>query len=423
MLKLNYSYKKIWFYSLFFICFIYILMRPVLIAYITPAFKYLFILVLVLATVTAVTKKKIVNQIGFKELSFLALFYIYVLANGWYFGNTELLYYAWERYVFLTLPIFIIPFINIRINWKLVLGCLTVYGVIDSFLSMYEFITKTPLFPLANISENVSIQMSSYKIIRTYGLNGNYFLLAEILCVCGFAAYYLYKFEKKRIFFLGLIIISIGVLTTGSRGYYVSYAVGLFVLYFSEARYRSISPTQLLKIVVIILAVLLGLWFLLGTKYTFGIPSVDTILTRMRQIFAWTGEDANEARLLKWQWALEQWSHGFWFGNGACCTDTRFSGFISVTESGLLKRLVELGLAGTILQYCTIFYPLAKGINKYKKAVYKDPMVIFFLTVIISFLVEDLTLQRYTELEYTIILWCSIAYISYCQKDGKGGGA
>ena len=101
----------------------------------------------------------------------------------------------------------------------------------------------------------------------------------------------------------------------------------------------------------------------------------------------------------------------------SCSTDTRYSGFISVTESGLLKRLVELGLVGTVMQYYTFFHPLIKGLKEYNKAIKKNPMVIFFMTVILCFLVEDLILQRYTELEYTIILWCSVSYISYCQKD------
>lgn len=417
MLKIKFKYKKVVFNCIFYTCLLYILMRPVLITYITPAFKQLFILTLVISTIIAITHKKIISLIGIKELISLTLFYIYVMINGWYFSNTELLYYGLERYVFLTLPIFIIPLINTRINWLYVLKYLTVFGILDSLISIYEFFTHNAVFPLANISENISIQMSNYKIIRTYGLNGNYFLLAEILCVCGFAAYYLYKFEKKRSALFALIIISIGVLTTGSRGYYVAYWIGLLVLYLGEAKYRYISQLQLFKIVFIILMALLALWVLLGTDYMLGIPSVDTIITRMRQIFAWTGEDANEARLIKWQWSIEQWKNSFLFGYGACSTDTRYSGFISVTESGLLKRLVELGLAGTVLQYYTLFHPLIKGLKKYNKDVDTNHMVIFFLSVISSFLVEDLILQRYTELEYTIILWCSISYISYCQKD------
>lgn len=417
MLKINFNYKKAGFNCIFFICLLYILMRPVLITYITPVFKYLFILTIIITFMIAISHKKIITLIGFKEIICLILFYVYVVVNSWYFGDSELLYYGLERYIFLTLPIFIIPLINTRINWLYVLKCLTAFGIIDSLISIYEFITYNAVFPLANISEDISIQMSNYKIIRTYGLNGNYFLLAEILCVCGFAAYYLYKFEKKRSALFALVIISIGVLTTGSRGYYVAYMVGLLVLYISEAKYHYISQSQLFKVVFIILIALLALWFLLGTNYMLGIPSIDTILTRMRQIFAWTGEDANEARLIKWQWSSQQWKNSFWFGYGACSTDTRYSGFISVTESGLLKRLVELGLVGTVMQYYTFFHPLIKGLKEYNKAIKKNPMVIFFLTVILCFLVEDLILQRYTELEYTIILWCSVSYISYCQKD------
>lgn len=418
-MKTKINLNKLRFNSLLFVCLIYILMRPVLITYVTPAFKYVFILVLVSSFGLAMLHTSIIRLIGNVEIILIFMFYLYVVLNGLISGGVELLYYGVERYIFLSFPIFVIPFINDKINWRGVLKFLTVFGVVDALFSIYEFMTRVQIFPRANVLENITIQMSNYTIVRTYGLNGNYFLLAEILCVCGFAAYYLFKFEKNTKSLICLIIISIGVLTTGSRGYYISYVAGLLILFFSDATHKHISYTQILKFLAVCLLVVFALWFLLGTNYTFGISEVDTILTRIRQIFMWTGEDANNARLAHWDWALGQWKNNFFFGNGVCCTDTRYSKYVSVTESGVLKRLVELGLVGTVLQYMTLLYPLVRGIKKYRKSTFKDPMAIFFLTIIISFFIEDLILQRYTEFEYTIILWCSIAYVAYRQRSNN----
>ena len=129
----------------------------------------------------------------------------------------------------------------------------------------------------------------------------------------------------------------------------------------------------------------------------------------------WTGDSSNSARIQHWLYALNEWQSSFLFGNGACCTDTRYSGFKAVTESGILKRLVELGLIGTILQYTTMFIPLLKGIKNIKLKV-ENEHTLFFLSVIICFFVEDIVLQRYTALEYTIIIWTSLSMIAYSTR-------
>ena len=195
-MRIKFNLNKLFFYSLFFLCLIYILMRPVLVTYVFSASKYIFILIIVLCAFIAILNKSIIKKIGSVEILLLITFYFYVVMNGLIAGGNELLYYGVERYIFLTLPIFIIPFINKKINWDTILIFLVLFGVVDASFSIYEFMTRVQLFPRANVLEDVTIQMSNYTNVRTYGLNGNYFLLAEILCVCGFAAFYLFKFKK-----------------------------------------------------------------------------------------------------------------------------------------------------------------------------------------------------------------------------------
>ena len=102
-------------------------------------------------------------------------------------------------------------------------------------------------------------------------------------------------------------------------------------------------------------------------------------------------------------------------GHGACCTDLSYSGYISVTESGVLKRLVELGIIGTVLQYLTMITPIAHGIKKIRSNK-SNPTVLVAIGVLAAYFVEDCVLQRYTSPEYTMILWFSIAYIAYAKN-------
>ena len=129
-------------------------------------------------------------------------------------------------------------------------------------------------------------------------------------------------------------------------------------------------------------------------------------------IFDWTGDSANSARIDHWNWAIKYWKESPLFGHGACCTETRYSGYISVTESGFLKRLVELGLIGTVLQYLTMLIPLLKGINRYRRAEIGGASILFF-SILLAFFVEDLILQRYTGMEYTIISWTILSCLAY----------
>lgn len=415
-MRFLFNRKKIVFIILFGICLVYILMRPVLDVYISSSYKFIFIIILVMTAGIGFMSTQVRRKIGTNEIVLMILFYIYVIINAFVCGRTELLYLGIERYIFLTLPLFAMPIVYKRLNWQKLLKVLSIFGIIDAICSIIEFVTHRALFPAANVDSRVEMHMSSYHIVRTYGLNGNYFLLAEILSVCGLASFYLIRFKHERKWIIAFAIITIGVLSTGSRGYYVSYGVGLLIMYLSENNHMKVTRKQLYKFFVLVIIICMVLYFLIGTNILTGNEKVDQIVVRFRMIFNFTTEDGNIGRISKWKWAIQEWANNPLFGNGACCTDTRYSGYYMVTESGVLKRLVELGLVGTILQYTTMFIPLYKGIKKYLRNGRKDSIVVLCLSILACFLVEDTILQRYTGVEYTIILWALIEYIAYEQK-------
>lgn len=394
-----------------YICLIYILLRPFLNTYVTEYIKYFFIFFMVYYAFIGIINNKINKKIGFLEIFLCVIFIFYVIISSLFMGGLELFWYTMERYIFYMIPIFVIPVIKGRVNWNKLLSILTWYGVIDSIVSIIEFITHKQIFALGGVRHNI-VQLYGDDSIRTFGLNGNYFLLAELLCVCGFASIYKTIFMRQKKELWKFIIISIGIFTTGSRGYYVAYFVGICVIFFMYNIEKGISANTFFRIVIAVLLVFFILCFVFFTNINIGISGIDTILARLRSITDFNHNLANVERVRHWTMSFDRWKRHPLFGNGASFTDVRYSKFEFVTESGLFKRLVELGIVGTLLQYITMIIPLYKGIEKYKKNKIINKIMVFFFAVIAAFLTEDLVLQRYGEIEYTIIMWSSLSFIS-----------
>lgn len=402
--------RKILFEICFHICLLYLLMRPVLTDYVSEVFKYFFLLCVLWNVFSVIVNGKMVKYLGWTQFCFCGLFGAYTIIGSIVYGGYELFRLSAERYIFYMFPILVLPYINAQLNWDRILSFLAIFGVIDSFVSFVEFFTMRQMFPISGVENTRVLQFNGS--IRTYGLNGSYFILAEILCLCGLAAFFLLKFRRKRIYMINFIVISAGVLSTGTRGFYVAYFVGVLILYLADWHSKW-SRKTLIRILAVSLLGFVCLWILLGTNFLTGNSTIDKLLIRARSIFDWTTENANITRINLWKKALENWKNHILFGNGPDCTSTNYSKALPVTESGLLKRLVEFGLIGTILQFSTMFYPLIIGLKRYRVSQNRNPMTIFMIALLGSFLFEDLILQMYTGLEYTILVWTAIGFIYY----------
>lgn len=399
-----------------FICLIYILLRPFLNTYVTEYIKYIFILVMVYYAIKGSTNKKILKEIGYVEIFLYVLFMLYALLSSILVGGSELLVYSMERYVFYTIPLFVIPVIQHKLKWDNILIFLSWYGVVDSIISIIEFVIHRQLIPLEGVTHSV-VQQFGDNSIRTFGLNGDYFLLAELLCLCAFSSLYLFIRWYKKIDLLKFVLISFGIFTTGSRGYYVAYSVGLAIFYILF-NLNAGKPSQfIVKMGFAVSIIIMFLIFLFMTNIKTSISSIDTILDRTRSILDFSDNYANVERQQHWLYSINKWKTHPILGNGASITDMRYSGFEKVTESGFLKRLVELGIVGTILQYLTMIVPLIKGYKLFRgKKDFVNLMYIFFFSLIVTLATEDMVLQRYGEAEFTVVMWTSLAFISTYKK-------
>lgn len=395
-------------YFMFYICLIYILARPVLTNYVSEAFKYFFILIVGGCIGICVANRKYLGKIGKMDVVLYSLFSIFALLSALIAGGLELFILTFEHYVFFAFPIFLFPFLKDKFNWDIIVKFLIYFGILESVISFIEFSTQKKMFPIANSGNNMVLQYNGS--IRTYGLNDSYFILGLILCIGGLAAYYHIKYKRNRKYYLHLILISVGILTTGSRGWYVSYAFGLLVLYLSDHDV-GFTKKKLIKFLCIFVLTVFIICIILFSNLTTGISSIDLILLRIRNIFDWTNDSANTTRIMIWAESIKKWGRHFLFGNGTEITDLDYSYTLGVTESGLLKRLVELGLLGTILQYSTMLYPVCIGLRKSRKN--RNPLVYYCIAVFVALSAEDFVLQFYTGIEFTVIIWWAIGFIRY----------
>lgn len=385
---------------------VFILARPVAGIFTHDMIKYIFIFISILGLIISFLHARTMKVLGINYILLLLLWILCVFISALYNGGVELFMIAFEDFIFWMIPIILIPCFYKKIKWDNILIFLSYFGCVDSCVSFIEFTTNKVMFPIGNEKQMV---MQYNGTIRTYGLNGSYFVLAEILCLCGLAALCLIKFKKKKIYLINFVIITMGVLSTGTRGYYVAYAVGVCFIMLSDISKR-ISINRIIVIVGLILFVLLGLYIVIFTDIiNFKDNSLNLIIERIRNIFNWTGESANVVRVGIWKKSLELWKTKPLFGYGAGSTSLQYSKTLGVTESGFLKRLVEFGLVGTILQYATFFYPIFKNIGKIKKC--NDPIIIFWCAFIISSIIEDSILQMFGGIEYTLLIWIALGYI------------
>lgn len=390
-----------------FISLIYVLLRPFLNTYFTEGVKYIFVLVIVYYVLLFLTNKRLLKKYSI-PLCFTAIFWVYVSISSLSHGGFELLTYSLERYMFYTTAFFVFPVATTKINWKFLMNFMILYGVVDAFFSITEFITHKQILAIGGVTHNV-VQLYGDNSIRTFGLNGDYFLLAELLSVCAFCSFYMYKETVKKSYLIAFLIVAVGIFSTGSRGYYVAFSLGMLAFLYCDMKKRGVNKYFIIRTFALAFLALSMVIFIFFTNISIGIGAVDTVLNRFRSITDFSDNAANVTRYKIWIESLNEWKNHLWFGNGASSTDMRYSLFKGVTESGVLKRLVELGLIGTLLQYLTMFYPLLHGIKEYTASRPGHTINILFISIIVMLMTEDCILQRYGEIEHTVILWFAIS--------------
>ncbi|GKU27284.1 membrane protein [Clostridium folliculivorans] len=351
------------------------------------------------------------------------IFFLYVVANGVLFHNNIRLFYGGYQYIVYYLIFFTLySFVEIRlldIFMKFILGI----NFISSCIMIYEFITKKNIIE----TEGTKMAFNGVTIVRAKAFFGSFLNAGVVLCICCFIAlYYVYRYRKqfKYIVLYSIIILVylLGIFATGSRGPLVALIGGLF-FYLIAYLILIKKDVKLTIIIVSTLAILsfLTLFIIMNINY----ESIDNTLLkfiahRIQSIFNWSNDVGNVGRIDAWKNALKMVKGNITFGIGIAATGAKGIGSFSigVTESGVLKKLVEMGIVGFIISYAIYIYVGISAFKNITSKIYPRETKIFnlfMLSAFISVMIED-SIYQSTESEVVSFYLFLVIYFIFVSK-------
>lgn len=362
------------------------------------AFELLSLGILTIAAVYEIVHAR--KKSALVTLIFYIIFILYIIACACIKDNSDQISRAIYEYGFYMLMIFSGIYYYTNIEFRRVAKSMVRFGCLIAFLSWYEYFTRAYIIGsfTQTIQNNYGFRAAVFT--RTYLSHG------VILGVFAILAYYMFiSTEKKRYIFIS-IFCYVSILTTSSRGPLVACTVGLIVMWFVNYYSNHRGIQKRFYIILALLIILLVALLLLQSSFTTGNPTIDYFLWRTRNIINWTGDAGNVGRVQLWNNALNKWfKKAPWFGIGPSKTGSWGSGSLGVTESGVLKRLCELGVVGVAIYYSMLIYIISKGISNFRQATSERKSIYLCLFGIISMiLINDITVQTTEQIEVSFLL-------------------
>ncbi|WP_196594226.1 oligosaccharide repeat unit polymerase [Pectinatus sottacetonis] len=362
---------------------------------------------------------KNISCLEVKIYAFFMIYYIYIILNGIIFYDTiEKFVYGIYQYIFYSCVMFAALYVLPRVNLKKVLYYITIIGVLTSIVALYEFCTGKYIFVAFNDLVNMNHGNGSFvdgeTVYRAVSLSVSPLSLGVDCGIYGITNYYLWflKHEKKYIIFFFINIM--GLYASYSRGPWVAFIIAFSFYTILNKLGDRITFRKILKIlrsfVLILLIIATCIYFFRDNYY------IGLFINRIFSIIIWndstTTISPNMLRFYYWLNAISIFTKNyinFLFGIGIGSTGgSAFA--ITVTESGILKRLVEGGIILFIIHYYIIYLIMKAGI-KYKGV--NRPKVIYALSVMMLILTDDVTEQITESVDISMIFWFICAVILF----------
>ncbi|MFF2753501.1 O-antigen ligase family protein [Psychrobacillus sp. NPDC058041] len=279
------------------------------------------------------------------------------------------------KFVFLTMPTFLLPFIIIK-NKESIQKVLLSVSILSIVLSLFAFpmiINRTGLFVGFN--------------------NGNYQGLARTTGIGFIALAYFYLTAKKKVklFVLPfLIIVSVTLISTGSRIPLIAIgAIGIYALINSFVIKKSDVLIKKNSIAGLTLAAV----FIIVIPFLFSKGYFQTIVYRFKVLFEDNGGGASTlGRVDRIQSAIEMFKENIIFGGGI----GKFGQFYIGTEGVyahniFLEFISELGLIGVLWLMVFLTFVLYHSVIQYKRANrYLDSLQIALISGFLFFFINAL---------------------------------
>lgn len=370
------------------------------------------------------------NSILNKFILLNIIFFLYVMINGILNKDIKRLIYGGYQYILYGM-IFYAVYIYIKeINLKKIIDYVIIFNVINSLICIYEYVSRSNLIP----TEYGQIAYDGIVIFRGRAFFGSFLNAGVVLGMTVFLAlYFLLKSIKeknnKQIFGYSsaILIYILGIFSTGSRGPLVSLFGGLifaFIIYsilLSKKRKQNFIILGVIAILGII-----SLLIILNIDATkLDSSALSFAIHRVQTIFDWSTDPGNVMRIERWNFGLDLFKQNPVFGVGIATTGAKGLGTFSlgVTESGVIKKLAELGIVGSLLFY---FQFIFIGVLAFKKIISKETIfekkifILLIVSAIVMLLIEECIYQALEAEVVAFYLWMFVAFIfKVCDESKK----
>lgn len=345
---------------------------------------------------------------------------VIVLLNGLILSNSEQFKVGIIEYVTNSLVFFSLLFLmsGSKEHTNL-LKTIVVWGVITSVLAVYEYVAQEPVLP--DYEGKLSLFQNGSSSYRATVFIGSPMILGVVLGAAMIIACYFHYKERNLLYLGAAVVILGGILCTGSRGPLLCAVGGMVVMYAVIFLRNGISrATAIVLGAGCGLCLLVVLFLLLNPDFKTGIEQVDFLIYRFTSSFDFSNEWGNVERLNRWGYYIGEFLKRPMFGYGLASTSAEVSTNQMVTahgittESGVLARLVETGLVGTIAYYSLLILSLKKGL----RGLFRDKLNrdqsdtrFFAVGVVALLLFEDVILQISLDLFCNYVMWFALAYV------------
>ena len=324
-------------------------------------------------------------------------------------------------------------FFSIYSFW-IILLCMINNETIYTRRALYEYIMYMMiLFSGAYFSENIELDQT-YSKIKVVGLLLIFTSISEILNNMGGVTFrilgtsrsvmaqgmllgiyaqinfFFFVKERKWRYFVIILITIIISISTGSRGAIVATLGGLLFQY-TYYLYMKGNIKNIFRIILLVLILSGFLYIFFTMKFHFSNSDIQYWIERLQRTIDWKRDAGNAGRLAQWGKWFSVFRNNMIWGIGPSKTGSWGSATLGVTESGVLRHLVELGLIGFILYYAPIIFCIFYGLKNRKHWRENTSLILLHYGFVIAILIEDFVLQITEEITVAFFQWWALGVI------------
>ncbi len=344
-------------------------------------------------------------------LLYMLVFSLYIVINAVFKDDSTQLVRAIYEYIVYALPFFLVLYCLPSVNVKSLCEKTEKWGVIIALLSWYEYITRTHLL---NIHSSSGILYGGDYAFRATVFARSALAQGVIVGFFSIVAFSLFIYYRRRTHLFLSIFFYISILTTSSRGPLVSTTVALAAIYIIKISIIDKSSWKKILSSILIIAIFLLVYYILTSDFRTSNETINYFLLRIRNIINWNSDAGNLGRISRWRWSITLFESNPWFGIGPSKTGSWGAASLGVTESGILKRLCELGIIGFTMHYAFVIVIVVSGLKSMRmhdESAYVNPLLYFGSIFLI--LTNDFILQSTEEPSVCFIMWFALAGIVY----------